>query len=375
MIVVTIGASLSGLYASLCLAKGGHKVLVLEKGEGPLPPRRLIVTKALKEEFPSLTQRVLYAVKAYRFIGHRAHVVIPLREPDLVVERRDLSEALLLGCRALGVEVLWGHEGVGIGDGGVLFRGAKGGDVLKANWIIASDGALSQLRKALGERLPLVYLRQARVRRPRDWEDGVSGIWFRPDLTPYFLWFFQDSPDTGVLGLISSTKGDGERALEAFLEEGPWEVSGFEEGWVSLYDPALRPDHGGVHFLGDAAGQVKNSTVGGVLSGLRAAEACARALLKGRDYPKELRPLARELLVHYLVRRILEGFGPEQYDRLISELRGRPLGSVSRDRLFCDLPLFLLRNPRFTSRLFPKAVAKTLGLLRDLTRRRHQGNK
>lgn len=366
---------MSGLYASLLLARGGHGVKVLEEGEGPLPPRRLIVTQALREEFPDLVPRVLYEVRAYKFVGPGSEAIIPLRASDLVVERRDLAQLLLSMCREVGVEVLWGRSFSALRDGEVLFRGPTGEGVLAADRVIAADGARSRVRRAFGEALPLVYLRQAKVKRPKGFEDGVSVIWFRPELTPYFLWFFQDSPDTGVLGLIAPSRAEGQKALEEFLGHGPWEASGFEEGWVSLYRPGLRPQAGRVLFLGDAAGHVKNSTVGGAVAGLRAASACARAILRGTDYPRELGPLTRELWVHYVVRRILSGLTGHDYDRIIRALEEpKGLGSLSRDRLLRDLPLFLLKNGALAARLTSLVGRRVLSSLWGLTGKGGEGN-
>ncbi|MCZ7574874.1 MAG: hypothetical protein M5U01_40500 [Ardenticatenaceae bacterium] len=48
------------------------------------------------------------------------------------------------------------------------------------------------------------------------------------------------------------------------------------------------------------------TTVGGTVSGLWGAAAAARALLQGTAYRHELRPLKRELDLHWFIRLLLE---------------------------------------------------------------------
>ncbi len=68
-----------------------------------------------------------------------------------------------------------------------------------------------------------------------------------------------------------------------------------------------------VMMVGDAAGHVKVTTVGGTVSGLSGARAAARAILRESGYHRELRPLTFELTLHWLIRRLWNRFSEEDY--------------------------------------------------------------
>jgi flavin-dependent dehydrogenase len=114
--------------------------------------------------------------------------------------------------------------------------------------------------------------------------------------------------------------------------------------------PWLRFAGADIYLVGDAASQVKVTTVGGLVTGLRGAKAAAGAILRRCDYLKELRPLRRELSLHLLIRSVLNGFQRADYDRLLSLLNEKTialLGRHSRDHAATMLCQILLAQPRF----------------------------
>jgi len=127
----------------------------------------------------------------------------------------------------------------------------------------------------------------------------------------------------------------------------------FYSGKEILYSPMGAGDGSGSIFLvGDAASQVKATTVGGVVAGLRGAKAVA-SLILGRveEARRELERLSCELNLHLLVRKILNRFGEDDYRRLLSLLR-RDNGLASfisrhtRDDLASFFFNLILRYPR-----------------------------
>ena len=89
---------------------------------------------------------------------------------------------------------------------------------------------------------------------------------------------------------------------------------------------------GDVYLVGDAAAQVKVSTVGGIVTGFRGARGVADSILqKGNS---ELRTLRRELGTHWLIRRALHSFKQEDYSQLVDLLNAsarESLGEINRD--------------------------------------------
>ena len=103
-----------------------------------------------------------------------------------------------------------------------------------------------------------------------------------------------------------------------------------------------------VYLVGDAAAQVKVTTVGGLVTGLRGAKAAASAILGRRDYAKELGSLRRELSLHLLIRTALNRFQGADYDRLLGLLNQDAihlLGRYNRDRAASVLCRIILAQP------------------------------
>jgi hypothetical protein len=103
--------------------------------------------------------------------------------------------------------------------------------------------------------------------------------------------------------------------LRRFLAARRLEATGYQAAQVSTHgfnaQPWARIGGNDVLLLGDAAGQVKLTTVGGVVTGLRGARAATSALLRHGDYVAELQGLKRELDLHLVLRRVLDRFAIE----------------------------------------------------------------
>ncbi|MBP6824691.1 MAG: hypothetical protein KA368_24305, partial [Acidobacteria bacterium] len=117
-----------------------------------------------------------------------------------------------------------------------------------------------------------------------------------------------------------------------------------------------------VFLVGDSTAQVKVTTVGGVVTGFRGVRAVVEAILEGRSIGKESRGLKRELDLHLLVRKVLDGFSDEDYDRLIDFIDGQLkhiLSAVTRD----DLAMMYLKLVASQPRL---VMMSAKGLLRGI---------
>jgi len=105
--------------------------------------------------------------------------------------------------------------------------------------------------------------------------------------------------------------------------------------------------NGEVYLVGDAAAQVKVSTVGGIVTGFRGARGVADAIL--RKGTSELRTLRRELGTHWLIRRALHHFKQADYSELVDLLNDstrESLGEINRDESTRLLWNVIRRQPK-----------------------------
>jgi digeranylgeranylglycerophospholipid reductase len=341
--VIVVGGSAAGFSTAAHLANGGKAVRVLESQPGLDPlPRTLIVTDHFRGQVNGAgSASIVNEIRRLELFADGRSATITLKRPDLIIERSRLIRALAADAEAAGARIEYDTRFLGLEPNGNGLRvdADQGGKrvQLHARSLVGADGAVSRVARAAGwppvETVPLV---QALVRLPKDCPSDTTRIWFIPDDTPYFYWLIPESPDRSALGVIGEQGRDTKRAFDRFLE-----TKGFEPlEWQGARIPVYRqwvPIHrnvgnGEVYLVGDAAAQVKVTTVGGIVTGLRGARGVADAILGNSR--SELRALRRELATHWLIRRTLHYFRQEEYRQLVDMLNvstRESLAEINRD--------------------------------------------
>lgn len=359
--VAVVGGSAAGLFTASILARSGVPVRVFERVETLEPAARtLIVTNHMRTLLGSAAEgSIVNEIRRFELFTDGRTANVALKNPDLIIERRTLIQGLALDARKAGATLELGHRFHALhpnGRGLVLEveRCANGQrEEVHAETIVGGDGAASRVARAAGwSPLPTVPLVQAIVSLPKDMPADTARVWFVPDDTPYFYWLIPESPTRGALGLIGENGPDTRRHLERFLEMRKLEPIEFQGARIPVYTrwvPIRRQvGNGSVYVVGDAAGQVKVSTVGGIVTGFRGAMGVADAILNGGS-SGELRSLRRELNLHLLLRRSLHDFQQADYSRLVDLLNApaiQSLGEFSRDEAWKILWRICLKQPR-----------------------------
>ncbi|MGQ9647028.1 MAG: FAD-dependent monooxygenase [Thermodesulfobacteriota bacterium] len=362
MKVTIIGASASGLFTAYLLAKEGVSVEVFERGDVlSWAPRTLIVTSKINEILDFVPEEaIMNRVRHIELFSRSRSVGLELSSPDLVVERAKLLNLLARLADGAGVKMILKHQFEGFTQFGrkmvVNLRNLETGEEYHstADVLIGADGAQSAVARATScNGHQLSALLQARVSLPANARSDTSQIWFEPDRTKYFYWLIPESDQVATVGLIAEDPKRTESELKAFLQQRHLEPFEFQSAPVPMHRFGLMNsalgDNRNVFIVGDAAGQVKGTTVGGLVPGLHGAKALATAILNGGNYRKELRELKFELDLHLLVRRVLNWFDERDYDELIAMLKGglkNILEESTRDELSETLLSLILKEPR-----------------------------
>lgn len=357
-----IGGSTAGLFAAYRLAMAGVKVELFEQAAAlETAPRTLIVTSRMLDVLQGVGRRaVLNEVKHYELFADGRVATVSLGRPDLVIERSALAGELGELAEGAGARVALGRRFVGLRAHGekmsVLLEHATSGTVEEttARTVVGADGAFSGVARAAGwPRQRTVPLLQAVVTLPKDLPPDTARVWFVPNETPYFYWLIPESQDRGVLGLIGERGADTRRSMERFLEKQGLTASEFQGARIPVYErwvpPMRRLGGGRVLLVGDAAGHVKVSTVGGIVTGFLGALGIVETVLNGGSSPV-LRTLRRELDLHRLVRKTLHRFTEADYLCLLDAMNGsarRLLNAYTRDDAAPLLVRLCFAQPRF----------------------------
>jgi digeranylgeranylglycerophospholipid reductase len=356
--VVVVGGSAAGLYTAARVAQGGCAVRVLESKPTLDPaPRTLIVTDHFRRQVNGAAgASILNEIRRFELFTNGRSAVVNLKRPDLIIERSRLIRALAQEAEEAGARFDYDTRFLGLNSNGsglhvqVDRKGRR--EEIYAKSVVGADGAASRVARASGwppvETVPLV---QALVKLPKDCPADTTKVWFVPDDTPYFYWLIPESKDRGALGVIGEQGRNTKKHFDRFLEKKGFEPLEYQGARIPVYRRWVSVQrtlgNGEVYLVGDAAAQVKVSTIGGIVTGFRGASGVADAILrKGRG---ELRALRRELATHWLVRRALHHFRQDDYCRLVDMLNDaarESLGEINRDESTRLLWSVVRRQPR-----------------------------
>jgi len=357
--IIVVGGSAAGLFTAARVARGGRSVRVLEsKPQFQPPARTLIVTDHFRNQMGvSARESIINEIRRFELFTDGRSAQVALSKPDLIIERSRLIPALAREAQQAGAALSFDTRFLGIGPHarGLQLAVETGGkrEELHAHSVVGADGAASRVARASGwppiETVPLV---QAIVRLPKDCPPDTTRVWFVPDDTPYFYWLIPESPQRGALGVIGQHGSDTKRCFERFLEKKQLEPLEWQGARIPVYRgwvPVRRQiGNGEVYLVGDAAAQVKVSTVGGIVTGFRGALGVSEALLQNGK-SRELAALRRELRTHWLIRRALHHFEQKDYSQLVDLLDAstrQSLGEINRDESTRLLWNVVRRQPR-----------------------------
>ena len=359
--VAVIGGSASGFFTATLLARAGCAVDVLERADQLDPtPRTLIVTSHMRTLLGQLGESaIVNEIRKFELFTDGRTAQVPLNRPDLIIERSRLIHSLAEDAKSHGAKVSFGNRFVNLQSNGTGLRvhmeraQNAGAEELHADVVVGADGALSSVAQSAGwPRQPTVPLVQAIVRVPSDMSADTVRVWFVPDDTPYFYWLIPESNDRAVLGLIGEDGQETRRCLDRFMEKRGFTPLGYQGARIPVYDRwtpvERRVGAGRVFLVGDAAGQVKVSTVGGIVTGFRGAIGVSDSIVNGGE-SRELRSLRRELDLHLFIRKTIHQFKQADYSRLVDLMNDstrRSLSQYNRDEASRVLWNIAVSQPR-----------------------------
>jgi len=205
-----------------------------------------------------------------------------------VMDRERFDCDLIRQAKDAGVEVRVGAPVIGFEPGQLFFKLNGRRESVKTKTIIGADGPDSSVAKWAGLPLPQKTIIAIQVTIPLDVErEDYVEVFLSQRIAPnFFAWVVPAAPGYARVGLGTD---DGRRAkacLDAWLRERfPGKrVLEFNAGAIPI-GPAEHTTADGVLLVGDAAGQAKPTSGGGIYTGVTCArlagEVAARTALQG----------------------------------------------------------------------------------------------
>lgn len=330
MKVAVVGAGPAGGFLAWRLALQGHDVHLFEEHPEVGVPVQCtgIVTKAIfelvdKAESDAYIVNLLDKVIVH---GKASTVEIPLEE--YLMDRDRFDKYLAEKAVSAGARLHLLARFVGVEGNNLLIKNLANNGVVEkheVDVVVGADGPLSQVAKTagiFGERR-FYYGYEQKLTGTYDTKTFET---FFADVPDFFAWAVPENSSIARVGV--ATKQPVRPYFDAFVKNYPGKMLYHFAGLIPVYDSRLRQqrlDNGVKVFLtGDAAGLVKSTTGGGIITGMISSQILAECIDEERfeEYDSRLRHLKKELALHNLLRNTLNKFTPADYDRLI-QLMGK----------------------------------------------------
>ena len=346
--VIVVGGGPVGSYAAYKLAGMGHDVVVLEQKEklGGRVCCAGIISQECVNSFDIDDSVVLRRVSSAKLFSPSGRMLRLWRQETQVciVDRAAFDMAIANWAQGKGAQYVLNSpvRDIEVGNDGVRVKAAQQGEILnfEARAVVIATGFGSRLVGGLGLGKIGDFVMGAQAEVETIGVDEVE-VYFRQEVAAdFFAWLVPTSPPKALVGLLSR-RSPGlylRKLISSLLAQGKIvsDEAELSHRGISL-KPLARTYGRRLVVVGDAAGQVKPTTGGGIYYGLLCADIAANSLHRALDdddlsarnlasYEREWKKkLGRELKIGYWARKFYEHLSDRQVDRVFDIIKSNGL--------------------------------------------------
>ena len=271
-----------------------------------------------------------------------------------VIDRSSFDKEMASIANNSGVDIRLNSKFTGINSNGKVNYTVDGETyTIDPKIVIGADGPGSTVRRSAGLPGPDEIIPAVQAIIPEK-IDNVK-IYLGNDLAPgFFAW--QVPYASGSLVGLASTDGNAYQHLNDLLDSKDMgnKVVGILSGSIPIGIITPMVDDG-LLLVGDAAGQVKPLSGGGIYTGLKAAELCGQIIIESldqKDTSKEflmkyqhkfMDGVGKEIKKGLKIRKVFKGLTDKEFNKLIDSLQKEKVKSIIKERGDIDHPSKLVK--------------------------------
>jgi geranylgeranyl reductase family protein len=355
--VNVVGAGNAGLMAAKTIARYGIDVTIYDQKQKPGYPIRasgIVSANGLSRLGVNCSKALTNSLSGARIHAGNSVLEVKAKAPVAkVLDRGILNEICMDEAASEGVSIITGRK----------LSASELMAISKNDIIIGADGAVSEVATTFRMGAVKRYVLTYRVEYNTEPQDTESvDIYLDNSISPgLFSWVCPNGKDVLEVGVgVSSLHGNSKRAFDRFISHyGITEIiSGakiISEG-ASIIPIGLRQkiadDKNHVLLAGDAAGQTKASTGGGIVfgsqGGIMAGEAVADHMIHGSrlsSYESRFRRKNRmDLAMHSMISRAYRSLSEREMGMVIRMLNKAGAGRILGDYGDMDRPTEIIKR-------------------------------
>ena len=347
--VTIVGAGPAGSYLAYLLAKKGVEVDVYEEHKKIGLPIQCsgVITPAIEDLIPLKKEIIVNKIKRVRFHAPNGSFFDTKIKEDYVFDRGLLDEYLAELAKVAGARFHLGQRFESFERNKERLKIKFSSGTREDEVLVGADGPHSAVGKVAGLLKKRKFMVGIQARAEVEIEDK--------HLVEIFLgygdfgWSIPENEETARIGVVAERecKADFERLMR--LKNAKFICH--QSGLIPVYDSGLKTENNGVYLIGDAAGQVKCSTHGGILFSMIAGKCLAKAITEKKSYDALWRKeLGWDLWLNLKIRNTLHKFSEKELNDLVELFSQEKLKKVlaSHVRDFPSKFLFklLVKEPR-----------------------------
>jgi len=381
-LINVIGAGPVGLHCGTLLAEEGFEVTIFEEHQAigrPVQCAGLISRSGIEELGVELGNSVINEVKGAKIFSPDGESLTIQRPSTVayVVDRFLFDQMFYKKAKRLGCEIKTDCKLIDIraklNDNSSLFLQSKGrGELMKSRITIGADGANSVVRHSVFPGvLEKEFVHAIQIRAEGKFNPDLVEMHFGDFAPGFFAWVVPESSKVARIGLAVSLGLNAGDSIKQFLEKKQFNIRTLSKSsaLIPISPPLKEISSGNILLAGDAAGHTKATTGGGIVFGLRAAEACADTIanhLKHQHsldaYSKNMQGINKELNLHWKLHSYIQAMEPKQFNSMLLKAKNAGIEEFLQEHGDMDKPSLFMKKVLFKPKMWGllPAVLRTM---------------